>query len=495
MKNIVIVGSNATGWTTALFLAKNLQDLNVKVSLVDCQKVEECKASSSVPSSNVLYQSLGIDLKELMIATHATFNLGAHYNDWNDLNDAFVVPYRQQGFTKGIFDFQQLFIKSQQLGNISNLNEYSLAAMTAKLGKFAFPNFENNSILSTLAFGLNFDNEKYSDFLESKAKSCGVKKYTVNINGVSQNNKGSIEKLLGNNDFDIHGDFFIDCSGEQRLLIGQLANDEFEEVITNNAYDKMLFATFDNKNEIKNACVEFMPHSFGYIRTTPLQGRKEVVYAYSSQFLNDDEAKKELLSHGGKLIGAVSKKNINSVNRERFWINNCLALGESAANIEPLEIGNIQFLQNALDRFMKLYPNKNDFTNAEQYNRLTVAEYALVSDYHKLPFVLNKRSDSEFWKSCRTLLISNSLQHAIELFKSYGRQPVYDESLIEKHRWVSAFIGFGIKSSNYHPLVDMLDESEMSNQLLQIKTQVTQAVNSLPNHDAFIQRFCLSSYN
>ena len=62
--------------------------------------------------------------------------------------------------------------------------------------------------------------------------------------------------------------------------------------------------------------------------------------------------------------------------------------------------------------------------------------------------------------------------------------------IFRENSWVQVMLGQGIEPQSYHPVVDMMSESELR-QFMQIQGQkVDHVLKQLPTHQQFIDRYC-----
>ncbi len=496
IREIVIVGGGTTGWTVAMALATSLKGLNLTIKLIDINKHEQrISIESSLPSSNLFYQAYGFNLQELMKETNATFKLGTEFTDWTVIDKKWFHPFGQHGEQKGFFDFHNLALKIKQLDEGNTFNRYSLTAKAAETSKFCLPPPQQNSILSSLSFSLNLDSSRYSNHLEQKATKLGVTKSVGKISRINSSKNGFISSIVLDNDQQVKGDFFIDCSGTDAEVIDKELNVKYIDWSNSIPCDSIISATFKySAGDKSHPYAEVLALPNGYLKTTYLQRFIERKYIYSSEHSSETDAKLVLTQQNtDQLIEINGAKKIKLGRRENPWEKNCLAIGSAAGEIAPLHIENMHFVHNAIKRFIQLYPTSKNSLNSAEYNRLTRREFELARDYHLLQFTLSTRDDSDFWRNCRTLEVSDKLVHAVTLFKSHGRQPNYNEDLVTSHNWVSTFIGNGIWPDNAHPLIDALQLDQVSKQLGEMKNSIEAAVNSMPEHLIFIDRFCPST--
>jgi len=177
--------------------------------------------------------------------------------------------------------------------------------------------------------------------------------------------------------------------------------------------------------------------------------------------------------------------------RNKFWDRNCLTIGLAAGFMEPLEATSILLAQTGIARFIEFFPDM-DFDPAvtEEYNRLTTAEYERIRDFLILHYHATQRTDSAFWEHCRTMEIPDSLHQKIALFRARGRVTLgHDESFTEAS-WVAIFLGQNVLPKRYDPKVDAMDVESLKRGMLQRRTAIRRAAESLPFHGDFIARAC-----
>ena len=65
----------------------------------------------------------------------------------------------------------------------------------------------------------------------------------------------------------------------------------------------------------------------------------------------------------------------------------------------------------------------------------------------------------------------------------------FDE-LFTEVAWLQVMLGQGVMPAGWHPLADRIDESQMGRFLTSIQKIIGGTVDKLPNHEAFINKFC-----
>ena len=103
---------------------------------------------------------------------------------------------------------------------------------------------------------------------------------------------------------------------------------------------------------------------------------------------------------------------------------------------------------------------------------------------------MTNRTDTPFWRFCRSMEIPDSLQHRIELFKQTGRVFQVPTELFGENSWTQVMLGQGLIPEQYHPIVNMMDDTELESFLSSIDQSVKNRVSQLPKHLDFINYYC-----
>ena len=103
---------------------------------------------------------------------------------------------------------------------------------------------------------------------------------------------------------------------------------------------------------------------------------------------------------------------------------------------------------------------------------------------------VSQRDDSKFWRDCRSMEIPSTLQHKLDLFVEAGRVFHGEGDVFAENSWTQVMLGQGLMPNQYHPIVNMMSDSELENFLSSLKTMVDQSVKQLPSHELFLSKYC-----
>src|SRR5579871_2650125 len=177
IRSIAIVGGGTAGWMTAASLAKFLKNLDVRIRLIESEQIGTVGVGeATIPPIMDFIRGLGVDENDCIRKTQATFKLGIEFKDWTRLGHTYTHPFGQTGFEMGPVAFSAYWLKAFRSGRAGRLEEYSLQAMAAAMGKFMRPVPSPNSPLSGITYALHFDASLFARYLRAFAEERGVER-------------------------------------------------------------------------------------------------------------------------------------------------------------------------------------------------------------------------------------------------------------------------------------------------------------------------------
>lgn len=493
IKQIVIVGGGTTGWMAAASLSRYIKDKEMFVTLIESPDIGTVGVGeATIPNIVGFNKELGIDEVELIKATQATFKLGIEFEGWHKKDKNFFHPFADYGLPINNIDFHHYVNRAKASGGEHNLQDYSFACELARQGKFAQSNSDPQSPLADYSYAYHLDAGLYAKFLSEFSVKEGVEHISANVCGVNlQNDSGFIESVTLGDGRHIAADLFIDCSGLNALLIDGAMNVGIDDLSKWLPCDRAVAVQTELVGE-PTPYTRAIARDAGWQWSIPLQHRMGNGYIYSSQFLDNQAAEDALLmSVEGKAINKVRQFNLPLAKRKVIWKKNCFALGLAAGFLEPLESLGLSLIQTALSKLYTFFPDKsfNEYDIAE-VNRLHNAELDQVVDFLAMHYKLTKRDDTEFWRYCQNMPISDALTHKIEVFKSQGQVVMYNNESFEQSSWLSMYHGFDITPARFDVRAKNIDVSVIEKNLMQMRNSMNNAAKQAMSHQEFINKHC-----
>jgi tryptophan halogenase len=496
---IVIVGGGTAGWMTAAAFAGVLRPEQRDIHLIESSEIGIVGVGeATLPHIRFFNRRIGIDERELMAHTQATFKLGIEFVDWARKGDSYIHPFGAYGSRMAGVPFHHYWLRQRASGDQSAIDEYSLPIMASRANRFALPSEDPTSVMSTFGYAFQFDASLYAQYLRGFSEKLGVRRTDGKIVHVELNGEdGRVESVKLDNGSSITGDLFIDCSGFRGLLIEQALKTGYDEWTRWLPCDRAMAVPCENAGPL-TPYTRATAREAGWQWRIPLQHRTGNGYVYGSRFISDDEAAAKLLSRlDGKALADPRPLRFTAGRRRKTWNRNVVAIGLSGGFLEPLESTSIYLIQIAITTLIDYLTdhtpaNGKDFDprTVDAFNRWIEMEYDRVRDFLILHYHATERDDAEIWNYCRTMQIPDSLRHKMELFRERGRVVTYKDGLFLEPSWLAVYFGQRVMPTGYDPMADGPDAAEVQRALRAVRDRVQAAVVRMPPHDEFLRQYC-----
>jgi tryptophan halogenase len=492
LRKVVIVGGGTAGWMAAAAIAKIMGELpGMSIELVESEEIGTVGVGeATIPQICLFNAMLGIDEDDFVRATNATYKLGIEFVDWTRIGHSYIHPFGFIGINMKGIDFHHHWLKGRKLGNPHPLDEYSLAVVAGRDGRFMRPQMDQpNSPISQIAYAFQFDAGLYARYLRSYAEARGVVRTEGRIVDVAQNGEsGFIEAVVLQSGARVEGDLFIDCSGFRGLLIEQTLHAGFHDWSKWLPCDRALAVPCESSAD-EQPLTRATARGAGWQWRIPLQHRTGNGYVYSSAYISDDEAAATLMANlDGAPLADPKPIRFTGGYRKKSWIKNVVALGLAGGFLEPLESTSIHLVQSGIARLMTLFPTR-EFNEAEieRYNRQSHQEYLDIRDFLVLHYRATERNDTPFWDYCRTLEPPEGLARKLEMFRLNGRIFRENNELFTETSWTAVMIGQGVEPRGYHPAADLLPDEETLRRLDHVRYVVSSTAQAMPRQREYLR--------
>ncbi len=489
LSRIVIVGGGTSGWLAAAMLSHHLRRDLCEIELIESEEIGAIGVGeSTVPPFVGLIQRLGIDEREFIEATDATYKLGIQFVGWHRRADTYFHPFGVIGQPIGGHDFYQCWLRARALGDTSALSEFSPCSVMAESGRFFPPAQVPNTPIGGANYALHVDAALVARFLRNYAQTRGVVRSEGRVTSARQHENGFIGSVLLSDGREVRGDFFVACTGFKAVLLGGVLGVEHVDWERYLLCDRAVAARSEVRGELL-PYTRATAQASGWSWRIPLQQRTGNGYVYSSHFCSDASAKSTLIRGlDGPLADEPRVIPFTTGHRRVFWKDNCLSLGLAAGFIEPLEATSIHLIARGIDFFLRYFPDSDcDTALVREYNRRMSADFEEVRDFVLLHYRATAREDSPFWRACREIELPDSLRERIELFRRHGALREGTDELFRSASWQSVFEGMGIHPSHYCPRVENVDRTELAASLRTAKAAIRGMVAHLPTHGEFLR--------
>ncbi|MEM9572830.1 MAG: tryptophan halogenase family protein [Pseudomonadota bacterium] len=483
---VVIAGGGTAGWVTAATLSSQLGSL-LDITLIESDQIGTVGVGeATIPTHKAFHRLLGIDERDFMRATQASFKLGIEFQDWGRLGDRYFHSFGSIGPSNWMGDFQHMWQHAHDRGWVGGLDDFCYELQAAAAGKFAIT--EKNA----LSYAYHLDASLYARYLRRFSEQRGVQRIEGKIQSVSLNAEtGFIDALELESGKTVGGDLFIDCTGFRALLIGQRLGVKFEDWGQSLPMNRALAVQTEGADEVL-PYTRSIARKAGWQWRIPLQHRVGNGHVYCSEFMSDDEAQSVLMnSLEGTALSEPRQIRFQTGRRQKAWEKNCVALGLSGGFMEPLESTSIHLIQIGATRLVQMFPfNGCSDALRDRYNEQVNEELEGIRDFLILHYKLNNRTDSEFWRERAAMPVPESLQHRIALYRDTAIAYQDGLDLFRPDSWVQVFRGQGLESSGHHKMGQLIEDEKLKSALNGRKSDIQKLVAAMPKHAEFLQDYC-----
>ncbi|GIX22176.1 MAG: tryptophan halogenase [Gammaproteobacteria bacterium] len=442
---------------------------------------------ATIPPVRTYHKLAAVDERAFMRASQATFKLGIAFENWGRPGDRYIHSFGRLGLSTWMADFFQIYLEGRRRGLVEDeVGAYCLEWKAAEAERFATGGEPE------LNYAYHLDAALYGRHLRGLCEARGVRRIEGKIVEVEQDpDSGFIRALRLEDGRRVEGDFFLDCTGLRGLLIEQTLGTGFE--------DWSHWLPMDRALAVQTRALRPAPpytrsiaHAAGWQWWIPLQNRVGNGLVYCSAHLSDEEAADTLMAHiEGETLNTPRLIRFRTGRRRQVWNKNCLAVGLSSGFLEPLESTSIHLIQNAVHRFMRLFPF-HGVTPAlvERYNRLARQEIEAIRDFIILHYKVTEREDSPFWRDCRHMAVPDTLALRIALFEQNALAFQDGEELFAIDSWIQVMLGQRLAPGGHHLFARMMTDQQLRGALDGLRRKVEARIGALPPHDRFVREYC-----
>lgn len=488
---ICILGGGTAGWMTAAGLSNKFKDLNVDITLVESDQIGTVGVGeATLPHIRFFNNALGIDEREFMRETRATFKLGIEFCDWGRLGDSYIHPFGDYGEPIDGIDFHHFWLRLWQKGHKSRLDDYSFPILAAESGRFQHPGPDATKIGSNFGYAYQFDSSLYAKYLRRYCEARNVKRIEGKAVETCINSEtGFVDSITLESGHVLTADLFVDCSGFRGVLIEQALKTGYDD-----------WSEWLPCNRAVAVPCEARGPSLPYTRATarkagwqwriPLQHRTGNGHVYWSDYISDDEATHQVMSTlEGPALADPKQLFFKTGKRRKLWHKNVVAIGLSGGFLEPLESTSIHLIQEGITALIELFPDKAcHSSDADEYNRRMDLNFDRVRDFLLLHYVATQRDDSPMWQYFRNMTLPDSLQERIDAWQGRGYVLRYEQGVFLPPSWVAVMMGQNLMPKGYDRRADRLAYDTVAKQLSEIKRLSATAVEQTPSQADYLVR-------
>jgi tryptophan halogenase len=475
---VVVAGGGIAAWSAAAAVLRRLPQIAVPViasppppaALAD-------RIGTTLPSILEFHRDIGLGDADAVLRAGSGLRLGTRFEGWTPGGD-YVHAYGEYGRPVGAASFHLHWIRAAREGRAAAFDSHSAAAAIARAGRFAPPSAEPGSPLSGFEYGLHINPPRYRQMMRAYALHLGAVEREGAIAGATlRGGDGFIETVRLADGGAVAGELFIDCTGPDATLRASL-DSGFEDWSRWLPADRILFADAPPPAD-PPPLDRAIATNAGWRWDCASPARRSLGFVYGSAHLSESKAERAFRAACG-LAPSAPPVVLRQGRRPRPWLRNCVAIGDAAVAVEPLEWTNLHLVHSAIDRIVSMMPDR-DCAEVElaDYNRQSEAETDRVRDFLILHYAAADRS-GPFWRDAAAAPLPDSLAHSLALFRERGRLPFYEEETFSRDSWLAVLLGQGVIPRRSDPLIDSIPPAHSDRAMARIRESVAAILPDLP---------------
>jgi len=491
LRQIVILGADVTAWLAATALARRLKGHGIDILLVGKKAGNERQLLSTSPAARKFHRRIGIDEHALLRDGSGAYSLGTLYSDWAAPGHRYFHTFTPPGYMLHAVEFHHFANYLRHHGIHTAYDSYSAAAHAAQLGRFTEA---GSAAQPPLACGLHLDAATYEACLRSEAEALGVRYVDAAVTSASVcAHTGHVQHLVLETGQEVPADFVFDCGNELSSLMQDTLGIGVTDWSSWLPYDRAVVAV-EMHHEETPVYRSLARTASGWLTRESLPGIHRHALHYSSELTREEAAIADLVDRTG--IAGATPIATQRIPRpgclDRFWQGNCVALGNAAGCSGDFSVSGLHLAQSGVLRWLELFPDRDcDPLLADEYNRAFTEEMQRVRDVHWLHVSMAHR-DSPFWSAAGAVVLPESLQYRLEVFKRTGILPVYEADSVSQDAWVSLLVGMDIWPERWDPLVELRELEAIDDELRRIAVVAEGVARAMPGHDDTLRQIAQS---
>jgi tryptophan halogenase len=290
----MVVGGGSSGWMTAAYFGTLFPD--VEVTLVESKNIPVIGVGeATVPLLNLFLAKLGYpDPHAWMPACDATYKTGILFENWYEAGDRYWHP----------FEYLDYVSPREHVGHCWLSRRRSDPEFAAKQSFYEtfFPSTLLNAVANRAPVfrevAYHLDAHLFGEFL--RGISPRIRHVLDDVLEVAVDEQGAITVLRTAENGELRADLYFDCTGFRRRLLSRAAPEQKFQSFGRSLFCdraivvRMPYCASENKESVLHPYVKASAQTAGWIWSIPLYSRMSSGYVYSSSFISDEDAEREL---------------------------------------------------------------------------------------------------------------------------------------------------------------------------------------------------------
>lgn len=509
---LLIVGGGTSGWMTASYLSKAFD--HVDITLVESATVKTIGVGEATFSTvKLFFDFLDLHERDWMPHCSAAYKLAIRFQNWTKEGGHFYHPFQRYETSDGMTAAEWwLKLRSGEAFDYSCfVTPHICDAMRSPrfldgtvyddkvLDYFDDEKPVPNAIIAghqvQYPYAYHFNASELAAYLQHYATDRGVTRIVDDVVEVVLDEQGAVAGVRTKENGLLAADLFIDCTGFRGLLLNKALEEpfiSFNDTLLNDRAVAIQVPKDVEKIGMKPYTTATAMNA-GWAWNIPLYGRDGTGYVYSSQFIDKDEAEREMREFLGPDARDCDANHIQMrIGRSRnSWVKNCVAIGLASGFVEPLESTGIFFIQHGIEELVNHFPRGTqvDPNMVRSYNQTINQCIDGVRQFLSIHYAAGNRDDTPYWRAATRVELPEELAERMRIWKARlpGLRNIYQPFHgFDSYSWSVMLLGLGYEPETYLAALDHLDESKAREMFAQIRRKSEFLVKNLPSQYEYL---------
>ena len=279
----------------------------------------------------------------------------------------------------------------------------------------------------------HFESRGAAAYFKETGLARGITLVEGEYQHATQDEQGNITQIHLDNNRVLSGDWFFDCSGFSRLLMGKVLNEPIVDY-TNYFPARSVVAWWDETKPCVTTNATAM--KYGWSWNINLRHRSGNGYIFDPDHLTLDQALDEARQEFGEHIEPIANFTFTPGMMRKAWRNNVFAIGLSSGFLEPLEANGVAVIIESLFALQDYWiPTTKHYEDAvmDRFNDRVWFVTEDIRDFLALHY-RGQRTDTDFWLSHKndSFRVPPTLTEKLEAWR-----PFFESGAIEP--WMAGY--------------------------------------------------------
>ncbi len=395
IESVVVLGGGSAGLIAAVTLRRVLPDLPVVVLRSSEIGVIGVGEGTTPYFGTHFFKNLGLHPKKFYQQAQPTWKLGIRFK-WGRAGD-FSYPFTPELSRKpdALPRYPGFFA-----GDEPTFFGMGTACMHHER---AFPRRRDGMPDLSLGHAYHIENEKLVGWLESTARSLGVRFVEGKVAEVDHGDD-RVDALVLEDGQRIEGDLFIDASGFRSEILSKAFDEPWIDYSGSLFCERAVIGGWERTDETIHPYTTAETMDAGWCWQIEHEHWINRGYVYSPSFISDDEALAEFMAKNPKVSNEPRVVRFRSGRTRRSWVGNVVAVGNASGFVEPLEataLHNICYQSRGVAATLLDSACRPSESMVELYNRGNANAWDNIRDFLAVHYAFNDLLDTPFWQACR----------------------------------------------------------------------------------------------